>query len=73
MDLQKYEQLRSMVSEYGQAGKLDTPYPISLQTTSLLQTSKKDASSLLTSYANIEKLPPYIFYGYELSGRTDGK
>lgn len=73
MDLQKYDYFRSLVAEYGQAGKLDLPFSVDPKTTILLQTSKKDAASLITSYTNIQKIPQFVFYGYELSGRNDGK
>lgn len=71
MDLQKYDYFRTLVAEYSQAGKLNIPYSIDPKTK--IQTSKKDVLSLINSYTTKKKLPAFVFYDYELDGRSDEK
>lgn len=71
MNTLRYEQLKVLVAEYGMSGKLDIQYPISQETETFLNTTKKDALSLLTVFVNISRISNYPFYGFELTGRLD--
>lgn len=71
MDILSYEQLKVVVAEYSMSGKLDFKYTINPQTETFLNDSKKDAISLLISYASALGINNYSFYGFELTGRVD--